>query len=175
MLPGFLNCGAACLALASLGLGNLAAQEIRNGDFSQGLAEWKIDIPKEGKPVVAVSPDAAEGKPALKIVVGDSANLKPWKGNIQKTVNLPAAGSYTVTFLARTEPGDATVIMNAVGSGADHPNLGSIMSPKVTEEWQEFTYNLTANAPDPEATIIWRNLAVTGKTFYFANVRISKD
>lgn len=157
-----------------LGLARLGAQEINNGDFSKKLEGWKVDLPKAAQPLVETVPDAADGKPALRITLQQDVDEKTaWKGNLQQTISIPAAGSYTITFIGRSEPVKAPIVVN-VADKVSGDNLAPVAQMELTDEWQEFLCNLSVDRPS-EVNLTLRNLAQGGRTLYFSNFRIAKE
>lgn len=165
------------LLLAILLGGPAPAEEPLPEDFLKNVKDWAVVFPQELGAKVEIAADAFEGKPALKIEVAEGG-AEFWKGGISHEVNLPSAGDYTVAFYARVEPNDANIELSAWSSAASAQGkkiLGPRQNCKATLEWQEFLYQFSASAPDPAARISWGNLANGGKTFYIADIRVTKN
>jgi hypothetical protein len=163
---------ALCLLLA---VSQLAKASDAATDFFGSAGSWKVAFPKEMPAKVAVVPDGMEGKPALKIEVAEG-QVESWKGKVSHSIALPAAGSYTIAFFAKVEPEDAFFEVSVWGSVADRPkNVGARMNFKAATEWQEFLYELTAEGPDPAASLTFGNLAKGGRSFFLSDIRITKN
>lgn len=163
------------ILLAVLSAPHHQAQEMKNGDFSQGMEGWILSFPKDAQPKSEIVTDGFEGKPALKIEMPET-DIEAWKGKLTHKVGLPAPGGYTLTFSAKCEPTEAYVEVSVWGSQADKPKLiGERKNFQVPSDWQEFSYSFTVDNADPAASVTWLNLARSGRTFMFSNIRVVRE
>jgi len=162
------------LAMLSICPRGVSAQEFKNGDFSKGTEGWSVSFQNELTAKVAAVPDAFQGKPALVIEVPETDN-DPWKGRLSQNVAFPGPGSYTISFFAKVEPGDDDEIKVSNWSDAQQNLKMGGAKFKLQNDWQECSCTICVEAGTPKVLIIWSGLAKGGKTFSFANFRITKD
>ena len=166
-----------CLALSS---GFLRADDpvVANGDFSKGLEGWTLTMPESIGARFEIVPDGYEGKPALKLVVGDT-DADYWQGRITVDAKFEPGASYTMKVFLMSEPDDGSIETVAWGrSVADKKSTlysdRTIVKP--TQSWEEFTLQFTVDA-EPKETygVSFNNLARANRTTWIANMTFTKD
>lgn len=171
---------AICLSalVLSIGLAHAADPVLANGDFSKGLEGWKLTMPEEVGAKLEVVEDGYEGKPALKLVVGDT-ELEPWQGRLSVDAKFEPGASYTLTFMAMSEPDDSLVEVVPWGRNAADKNAalyGSRQNFRPTQSWEEFSVQFVVDADAKETYgITFGNLARANRTTWLANVTVTKE
>ena len=153
---------------------SLHAQELQNGDFAQGLKKWQVAAPKNGEVAKEVIEDGREGKPVLKITVGNV-------GEIDNVVSLNQGGllindgmTYTISFWAKCEPGPAKINVCVTFFNTGLLFLARPQKMTLTSKWTQYTYTFKASAVGEKSSLSFNNLGANNSVFYFSDIQLSE-
>jgi hypothetical protein len=153
----------------------LTALPSRADEKAVDLASLKVGLPANAGATSEVTTDELDKVPVLKLQFPDG-EFEAWKGSVRYEVAAPSAGSYQVTFQAKTEPADNYFDLRVWDLAASPvKKLAEPKGLKFTTDWQDFAYEFTV--PEDHtgpATITLGNLARPGTAVYIRNVVLNK-
>ncbi len=148
-----------------------------NGDFSKGLEGWEVRFAEEAAATTEVVKDGYEGKPALKIQVGDT-EIESWKGSAFIAVPLEAGATYTFKCYLMSEPDDSNIEIVAWGRNPADKNstlYGDRTPARPTQAFEEFTAQFTVTEAKERTAISLNNLARANRIIWIANCSLTKN
>lgn len=151
----------------------LIAQDAKIIDLERDL---KIQTHGSGRFTGEVTTDELENVPVVKVQTTEGES-EAWLGSVDYEIPAPAAGSYTLIFHGKSEPGECQIEVR-VWDFASKP-VQVIHPPKgfaLGEEWKEYIYEFVIEEDHQGiATVRWGNLARPGKTILLRDISLTKN
>lgn len=141
---------------------------LRNGDFSQGLADWNLEQHEGAGATIQVVPQGPAGKPAVRLQTtalgSDIWHLQLNQGGLEVSPGVV----YTLAFWARA---DRSTEVNVVIEQAHEPwrNLGFDRRLELSPEWRRFEFAFMLAEGDDNARLNLRGLGDELATYWFAD------
>lgn len=137
--------------------------------------DLKILLPRLEGVHAEVAEDELDKVPVLKLVFPEE-NMEAWQGHVSYIITPPAEGSYTLRFVAKSDPAECQIEVRVWDFSGKQPRV--LCPPDgfmLQSDWQEFTYDFVVEAGQQgAATVQWGNLARAGKTIKMRNIHLEK-
>ncbi|MFW6170558.1 MAG: carbohydrate binding domain-containing protein [Planctomycetota bacterium] len=128
----------------------LGPEILKNGDFSAGTAQWRLEGRKPGVCEMDVTP--ASGEPALHVRMTEKGDVS-WAYQVhQMGIELENGMPYTIRFRGRAEPARRVSVSLRF---AEEPwtIVSGSQNVELTPQWQEFVLPARVNGIEPDKTL----------------------
>jgi hypothetical protein len=138
----------------------LGEEMLQNGDFSQGLAPWELEVNSPAEASVQVTQEGPAGAPAARIEVKETSSVGWYVQISQSQLQAQTDKPYTLVFYAKAEPArDITVGMFM--SHEPWQNLGFYKQVDISAGWQKFEWTFVHSMSDSNARAVFTDMAKT--------------
>jgi hypothetical protein len=134
------------------------AEMLVNGDFSQGLSSWVLEVHDPAEAGAEVTQEGPAGAPAAVVDVQKTSSVGWHVQFYQPQLRVATETPYTLTFYA--EAGSPREIQVELAQAHDPwKNLGFGKPIGLTAAWQKFALTFALDASDDNARLIFTDLA----------------
>jgi hypothetical protein len=161
------------ILLADAGSTNLLA----NGDFQGGQEHWTLFTNGPTIATLTFNDDASIGKRAASIAVSpQNGPGELWFVTLRQAgIAIVQGKTYLLSFQMKASQGTGTFVTFTQNTspwgkipGIEGKQLG------LTEDWQPFSYQFTAQSSEPDARFSLTNLYKPGFTFYLSSMSLTE-
>lgn len=148
------------------------AELLSNGNFSSGSAYWHLDqFSGASATLMSLPTSGPDGSNALRITV-TNAGTQSWHVQFLQTgLAITTGQTYLLSFFAKTE--DSLEPSVAIQQHYDPwGNVSPLYKPALTNEWQLFTYEFTADSNDDNLRLNFGDLGLTTGSIELARVSV---
>lgn len=147
----------------------LAAELIRNGDFSAGMRGWELERLQNAEATAGVGREG-DAKAFARVVTEAAAAAAHHVQLVQRRLSLEEGRAYRITFRARAEPA-ARIVVNLKLDRAPWPNLWT-QPVNLGPEWKAYSYTFKASQSTDIARLTFSSLGAQAGRFDFSDVSI---
>ena len=147
----------------------LGTNFLKNGAFTNGLANWNTEQHVDARATFSRTFDFTNARPSAQIVVTQAGSVSWYVQLNQPGLRITNQQPYTVSFWAKASAAtnfDYSV-MRAYG---DYANVGCAQTVSLTTNWQQFTNTFLASVTDTNVRVNFGGMGNKPGAFWVAEV-----
>ena len=149
----------------------LGREMLQNGDFSNGLTGWELQVNESAGAVAVPVIEGPDGGSCVRVTVTRPSETGWYVQLHQAGLDFTAGAPYTLSFSARAEP-TRRVGINSFATREPYHALGFSTNVDIGPEWRQYSFPFRANEAYEGGRVGFSDLAKTKGTLWIADVSL---